>query len=48
METPLASKPGNSGIAMVVPATEIEKLINDPRVVAARDAAVHAQQAKKQ
>ncbi len=48
LETPLANKPGNSGIAMVVPATELEKLINDPRVVAARDAVVDAQHAKKQ
>jgi hypothetical protein len=47
LETPLASKPGNSGIAIVVPATEIEKLINDARVVAVRDAVVHAQQAQK-
>jgi hypothetical protein len=47
LETPLASKPGNSGIAMVVPATELEKLINDPRVVATRDAAVHAKQAQQ-
>jgi hypothetical protein len=47
LETPLESKPGNSGIAMVVPATELEKLINDPRVVAMRGAIVLAQQAKK-
>ncbi len=26
LETPMASKPGNSGIAMIVPATEVEKL----------------------
>jgi hypothetical protein len=46
LETPLASKPGNSGIAIVVPATELEKLINDPRAVAIRDQAVQANQAQ--
>jgi hypothetical protein len=47
LETPLASKPGNSGIAIVVPASELDKLINDPRLVVMRDATVHAQQPKK-
>jgi hypothetical protein len=47
LETPMASKPGNSGIAMIVPAAELKKLIDDPRVAAARDADIRAQQAKK-
>jgi hypothetical protein len=47
IETPRASKPGNSGIAIIVPAIEVEKLINDPRVVAMRDAIVKAEQTKQ-
>jgi len=46
LETPLESKPGNSGIAMIVPASELKKLLDDPRVVAARDAAVRQMQAQ--
>jgi hypothetical protein len=40
LETPLASKPGNSGIAMIVPASELRALLDDPRVVGMRDAEV--------
>ena len=40
LETPLASKPGNSGIAMIVPASEVRVLLDDPRVVTKRDAEV--------
>jgi hypothetical protein len=49
LETPLASKPGNSGIAMIVPASALRALLNDPRVVAIRDAEVtrQAQTSKK-
>jgi len=49
LETPLASKPGNSGIAMIVPASALKALLNDPRVVAIQDAAVAhpAQPSKK-
>jgi len=49
LETPLASKPGNSGIAVIVPASELRALLDEPAVVALRDAEVArlAQQAKK-
>ena len=47
VESPLESKPGNSGIAMVVPATELKKLLDDPRVVALRDQVVQATQAQQ-
>jgi hypothetical protein len=49
LETPLASKPGNSGIAMIVPASTLRALLDDPRVVAMRDAEVtrQSQQTKK-
>lgn len=40
LETPMASKPGNSGIAMIVPASALKALLNDPRVVAMRDTGV--------
>lgn len=40
LETPLASKPGNSGIAVIVPASALRALLDDPRVVASRDAEV--------
>ncbi|MFZ0798041.1 MAG: hypothetical protein WAM98_09665 [Terriglobales bacterium] len=40
LETPLASKPGNSGIAMIVPASALKALLDDPHVVALRDAEV--------
>jgi hypothetical protein len=40
LETPLASKPGNSGIAIIVPASALKALLDDPRVVALRDAEV--------
>lgn len=40
LETPLASKPGNSGIAMIVPASALKALLDDSRVVALRDAEV--------
>ncbi len=49
LETPLASKPANSGIAMIVPASALKALLDDPRVVALRDAEVarQAQSSKK-
>jgi hypothetical protein len=49
LETPLASKPGNSGIAMIVPASALKALLNDRRVVAMRGAEVarQAQTSKK-
>jgi hypothetical protein len=40
LETPLENKLGNSGIAMIVPASELKKLLGDPRVLAEQDAAV--------
>lgn len=40
LETPLASKPGNSGIAMIVPASALRALLDEPSVVALRDAEV--------
>lgn len=40
LETPLASKPGNSGIAIIVPAFALKALLDDPQVVALRDAEV--------
>ena len=40
LETPLASKPGNSGIAIIVPASALKALLDDPQVVALRDAEV--------
>lgn len=40
LETPLASKPGNSGIAVIVPASALKALLDDPRVAAMRDAGV--------
>ena len=43
LETPLASKPGNSRIARIVPASALKALIDDPRVVAVRDAEVARQ-----
>ena len=46
LETPLASKPGNSGIAMIVPASALKALLDDRRVVAIRDAEVARQQAQ--
>jgi len=46
LENPLASKPGNSGIAMIVPASALKALLDDPRVVAIRDAEVARQQAQ--
>jgi hypothetical protein len=49
LETPLASRPGNSGIAVIVPASELRALLDEPAAVALRDAEVArlAQQAKK-
>jgi len=49
LETPLASKPGNSGIAVIVPASELRALLDEPTAVAARDAEVsrQAREAKK-
>jgi hypothetical protein len=49
LETPLASKPGNSGIAVIVPASELRALLDEPIAVAARDAVVarQAREAKK-
>jgi hypothetical protein len=49
LETPLASKPGNSGIAMIVPASALKALLDDQRVVSMRDAEVarQAQTSKK-
>ena len=49
LETPLESKPGNSGIAIIVPASALRTLLDDPRVVALRDAVVahEAQSSKK-
>lgn len=49
LETPLASKPGNSGIAVIVPASELRALLDEPAAVALRDAEIarRAQQAKK-
>jgi len=32
LETPLASKPGNSGIAIIVPASALKALLDDPQV----------------
>jgi hypothetical protein len=48
LETPLASKPGNSGIAVIVPASELRTLLDEPAAVALRDAEIArlAQQAK--
>ena len=40
LETPLASKPGNSGIAVIVPASELRALLDEPGAVALRDAEV--------
>lgn len=40
LETPLANKPGNSGIAMIVPASALKALLDDPHVVALRDEGV--------
>jgi hypothetical protein len=50
LETPLASKPGNSGIAVIVPASELRALLDEPAAVAQRDTVIAqmAQQAKKQ
>jgi hypothetical protein len=49
LETPLASKPGNSGIAVIVPALELRAPLDEPAAVALRDAEIArlAQQAKK-
>ncbi len=49
LETPLASMPGNSGIAVIVPASELRALLDEPMAVALRNAEVArlAQQAKK-
>jgi hypothetical protein len=49
LETPLVSKPGNSGIAVIVPASELRALLDGPAAVALRDAEIArlAQQAKK-
>lgn len=49
LETPLASKPGNSGIAVIVPASELKALLDEPSAVALRDAEIDrlAQQSKK-
>lgn len=49
LETPLASKPGNSGIAVIVPASELKALLDEPAAVAMRDAEVAklASEAKK-
>lgn len=43
LETPLASKPGNSGIAIIVPASALKALLDDPRTVALRDSEVARQ-----
>jgi len=40
LETPLASKPGNSGIAVIVPASELRALLDEPGAVALRDAEI--------
>jgi hypothetical protein len=49
IENPLKDRPGNSGIAIIVPASELRVLLEDPRLVATRDAAVskETQQASK-
>jgi hypothetical protein len=49
LETPLASSPGNSGIAVIVPASELRALLDEPTAVAARDAEVarESREAKK-
>ncbi len=37
LETPLANKPGNSGIAVIVPASELRTLLDEPGAVARRN-----------
>jgi len=46
---PLKDRPGNSGIAMIVPASALRTLLDDPHVIAIRDAEVlkETQQAAK-
>jgi hypothetical protein len=46
LETPLADKPGNSGVAMIVPASQLKALLYDPRVVAQREAQIANQPRK--
>jgi hypothetical protein len=49
LETPLASKPGNSGIAVIVPASELKALLDEPTAAVRREAEIArlAQEAKK-
>jgi hypothetical protein len=49
IENPLKDRPGNSGIAMIVPASAVRMLLDDPHLVAMRNAEVlkETQQAAK-